>query len=165
VRALATAVGVFALVVLVGCGAHHRAEIVRVATFPVPSGPGRLVSAVALSALPRPLPPNPAQPCRFGPTVRLTLRGGRVVTYGPCRLPAGISRLRNALLRAAGQHPPGGRVSAREWKSVLNDWYDGAMDQWHRCAAVREATRHLPEDQPVFSTVRTDLESYERAVC
>jgi hypothetical protein len=56
-------------------------------------------------------------------------------------------------------------VSGRGWKLVLNDWYDGRIDGWHGCAAVREAIRHVPVDPPVYSTVRGDLEAYATAVC
>jgi hypothetical protein len=56
-------------------------------------------------------------------------------------------------------------VSSLEWKEVVNDWYDGKIDQWHRCAAVREAIRHLPVDSPIYSTARGDLEAYTQAVC
>jgi hypothetical protein len=56
-------------------------------------------------------------------------------------------------------------VSPREWKSVIRDWYDGRFDHPHRCAAVREAIKHLPIDPPAFSTVREDFNAYEKAVC
>jgi hypothetical protein len=160
-----------------GCGGSGGVRVVRIAVFPTPAGPGPVVAGpkvgsgvdVPLAAIepeiPRTLPANPAQTCKFGPTVRVTLAGERTQTYGPCELPPEIEDLRLALVRAANLHPPGGPVSGREWKRVLNDWYDGRIDQWHRCAAVREAIRHLPDTPPMYSTVYDDLRAYATAVC
>lgn len=160
-----------------GCGGSGGVHVVRIAVFPTPAGPGPVVAGpkagsgvdVPLAAIepkiPRTLPANPVQTCKFGPTVRVTLAGGRTQTYGPCELPPEIEALRLALVRAANLSPPGGPVSGREWKLVLNDWYDGRIDEWHRCAAVREAIRHLPIDDPIYSTVRGDLAAYAKAVC
>ena len=143
--------------------------MVRVAIFPTPEGPGPVVAAakpgrgvdVLLSAiesdLPRTLPPNPPQACVFGPTVLITLADGRTIAYGPCKRPAEVERLRLAVLRIAGIHPVRGPASSHEWKAVLKDWYDGRIDEWHRCAAVYEAIRHLPMDTPIYSTARDDL--------
>jgi hypothetical protein len=162
---------------MAGCGGSGKSRVVRIAVSPTPEGPGPVVAAPKLargievrldaidSDIPRTLPPNPAQTCKFGPTVMITLAGGRTLTYGPCERPPEIERLRRALLAAAGLHPPPGPVSGREWKSVLNDWYDGRIDDWHRCAAVREAVRHLPMDDMIYSTVRDDLAAYAKGVC
>lgn len=60
----------------------------------------------------------------------------------------------------------GGPVSDREWKAVINDWYDnGEFDRGHRCAAVREATRRLPSSMPSYSSVFDDLRRYSESVC
>jgi hypothetical protein len=83
---------------------------------------------------------------------------------------AGIRRTLIALLvltltGCGGSSPPPKPVSGREWKAVLNDWYDGRMDGRHRCAAVREAIRHLPSSPPMYSSVYDDLEAYAKKVC
>jgi hypothetical protein len=160
-----------------GCGGSGGVRVVRIAVFPTPAGPRPVVAGVKLvrgvdvllaaiqSDIPQTLPANPTQSCRFGPTVRVTLAGGRIRTYGPCERPPEIERMRLALLRAAHLQPPSGPVSGREWKLVLNDWYDGRVDHWHRCAAVREAVRHLPSTPPMYSTVYDDLRAYATAVC
>jgi hypothetical protein len=160
-----------------GCGGSGGVRVIGIAVFPTPAGPGPVVAGqklgrgvdVQLAAIepeiPRSLPANPLQTCKFGPTVRVTLAGGRTKTYGPCERPPEIEHLRLALLRAANLHPPRGPVTGLEWKRVLNDWYDGRIDQWHRCAAVREAIRHLPESPPIYSTVFDDLQAYATAVC
>jgi hypothetical protein len=161
---------------LTGCGSD-AAHVVRIETFPTPEGPGPLVAALKLepgvdvslseieAELPRTLPANPTQTCKYGATVRITLAGGGTVTYGPCERPPEIERLRLALLHAANLHAPSGSVSSREWKAVLNDWYDGRIDDWHSCAAVYEARRHLPESFPVYTTIYEDLAAYARVVC
>jgi hypothetical protein len=160
-----------------GCGGSGEARVVKVVVFPTPAGPGPVVAAptitrgvdVLLSAIesdvPHTLPANPPQSCKFGATVVVTLAGGREVSYGPCERPPEIERLRHALLAAAGLHPPGGPVSGLEWKLALNDWYDGRIDHWHRCAAIGEAIRHLPSTPPMYSTVYEDLRAYATAVC
>jgi hypothetical protein len=55
-------------------------------------------------------------------------------------------------------------VTDGEWKAVINDWYDGRIDNSHRCAAVREAIEHLPQDGGGDSFFE-DLHTYERRVC
>jgi hypothetical protein len=159
-----------------GCGGAGRIHVIRIAVSPTPRGPGPVVAAPQLSRgvavllstiepdLPRTLPANPPQTCKLGATVVVTLAGGREVSYGPCERPPEIERLRHALLTAAGLHP-GGPLSGLEWKLVLNDWYDGRIDHWHRCPAVREAIRHLPSTPPMYSTVYDDLRAYATAVC
>jgi hypothetical protein len=152
-----------------------------VTTSPWPGGPAgpvaarRHVSGVYVpiaeikDAIPATLPTNPKQQCHEGATVEMTLDDDRVLTYGPCDRPAAIERLRVALIRAAEREYPIPvhlrPVTGREWKSLINDWYDGHIDGWYRCAAVREAIRHLPSSPPPFSTILLDFRSYARAVC
>jgi hypothetical protein len=82
--------------------------------------------------------------------------------------PAPGPRLRAALIREAERRHPLAtqrrRVSGREWKSLINDWYDGHIDGWYRCAVVRAAVAHLPGDLTA-GTISDDLRSYARAVC
>jgi hypothetical protein len=61
--------------------------------------------------------------------------------------------------------PPGAATRNSAWKKVINDWwFDGGIDHPHSCAAVREAVAHLPMST-MYSTVRPDLQAYERKVC
>jgi hypothetical protein len=169
------------LLLLVGCGGENGSDVVKVATFPWPKGPGPVIAAqqpvpgiyVPLDrirdAIPKALPKNATQGCRFGAIVEVTLRNGRILRYGPCDRPASIERLRLTLIRAA-RHEHRVGISARpvtpgEWKSVIRDWYDGRFDHRHRCSAVREAIRHLPFDPPVGSTIVADFAALERSVC
>lgn len=166
------------LVVLVGCGTHRAAPGVRlIQVSPTPEGPslrastdtaqGRQLIAAVADALPSAFPPNPSQQCHLGTTIEIVV-ATRTYSYGPCDWPSSIERLRRRLIAAAGAHQgnaPSKPVSAAAWKAVLSDWYDGRMDHWHSCRAVREALRHLPADPVAYSTVFVDLEAYARGVC
>jgi hypothetical protein len=165
----------------VGCGGSGASPVVKVSTSPWPEGPiGRVAAAKPIPGIyvplqeivdliPKTLPANPKQDCREGARVEITFKDGRTLTYGPCTRPASIERLRLALIRAAKRNPPdptqAHHVTGREWKNLINDWYDGRIDHWYRCAVVREAIKHLPTSPPTFSTVREDFDSYARAVC
>jgi hypothetical protein len=97
----------------VSCGGRDQPQVVRVAAFPWPEGPGLVVAAATPTsgiyvplrdvegAIPSTLPKNPMQSCGYGAKVQITLRTGGVLTYGPCRRPALIERLRLALLQAS----------------------------------------------------------------
>lgn len=43
------------------------------------------------------------------------------------------------------------------WKRLLNDWYDGRIDQAYPVRCYREAIANLPEDIEVYSTAREDI--------
>ena len=98
------------------CANAGRSQVIKVSTFPWPEGPGPVVAAlkpvpgiyVPLAEIegliPKTLPKNPPQSCSYGAKVQLTLRGGRVLTYGPCKRPASIERLRLALITASRKH-------------------------------------------------------------
>lgn len=169
-----------AVVLTAGCGGSTRfATVQRVAISPWPEGPtlvassktglGKKLLSTARTSLPAVLPANSSpQRCKLGTTV--TIVAATTHVYGPCAWPASIERLREALINAAAPnrtaaHAPALRVPATAWRAVFRDWYDGRMDHWHSCAAVREAMRHLPSDGPIYSTIALDLQAYERGVC
>jgi hypothetical protein len=131
---------------------------------------GRSLLSKAKDSIPASFPMNPSQECHLGTTVSIVV-GDKTHTYGPCRIPATIERLRQAVVHAAAArndvraNEPLRRVSTADWKAVFNDWYDGRMDHWHSCAAIREALRHLPSDGPIYSTIGIDLQAYALGVC
>jgi hypothetical protein len=43
------------------------------------------------------------------------------------------------------------------WKRLLNDWFDGRIDQAYPVRCYREAIANLPEDVDVYSTAREDI--------
>lgn len=161
------------------CGGS-RPRISEIRVSPWPGGPGPVVSASrpqvgayvplrqVADQLPTSLPPVMHRPCRFGATVTV-VASGRTLVYGPCALPTSVERLRRAIVHAAERDYP--QVSARKrrgtsaWKAVLRDWYDGSMESWHSCAAVRAAITHIPSSTPSTTSIRRDLEAYANAVC
>jgi len=44
------------------------------------------------------------------------------------------------------------------WKRLINDWYDGRIDQTYPARCYRDALRNLPEDVDAYSTARDDIE-------
>ncbi len=44
------------------------------------------------------------------------------------------------------------------WKLLINDWYDGRIDQTYPLHCYREAIKHLPADVEVYSNARSDIE-------
>jgi hypothetical protein len=43
------------------------------------------------------------------------------------------------------------------WKQLLNDWYDGRIDNAYSVRCYREAIRNLPEDVEAYSRAREDI--------
>jgi hypothetical protein len=43
------------------------------------------------------------------------------------------------------------------WKRLINDWYDGRIDQAYPVACYREAIKKLPEDVKAYSSAREDI--------
>lgn len=43
------------------------------------------------------------------------------------------------------------------WKRLINDWYDGRIDQAYPVRCYREAIANLPEDVEVYSSARDDI--------
>jgi hypothetical protein len=43
------------------------------------------------------------------------------------------------------------------WKALLNDWYDGRIDQTYASHCYSEAISHLPSDVQTYSSAREDI--------
>jgi hypothetical protein len=43
------------------------------------------------------------------------------------------------------------------WKALLNDWYDGRIDQIYPSHCYTEAISHLPSDVQTYSSAREDI--------
>jgi hypothetical protein len=43
------------------------------------------------------------------------------------------------------------------WKALLNDWYDGRIDQTYASHCYTEAISHLPSDVQTYSSAREDI--------
>jgi hypothetical protein len=44
------------------------------------------------------------------------------------------------------------------WKRLINDWYDGRIDNVYPVKCYREAIKHLPDDVESYSDAREDIE-------
>ncbi|MEO9175844.1 MAG: hypothetical protein ABI317_10070 [Gaiellales bacterium] len=97
---------------------------------------GTVSLGLVLDAVPWPLPATVPQParCSGGATIRVDLRGGRTVTYGPCRRPPALDHLAGAMLeaqlfrdpppRARDPYPhPVAAVYLVSAHGVRNDWF------------------------------------------
>jgi hypothetical protein len=43
------------------------------------------------------------------------------------------------------------------WKKLLNDWYDGRIDNVYPVHCYQDTLKHLPEDVSVYSSARDDI--------
>src|SRR5205823_9441251 len=43
------------------------------------------------------------------------------------------------------------------WKQLLNDWYDGRIDNTYPVHCYREALKHLPSDVQTYSSAHDDI--------
>jgi hypothetical protein len=43
------------------------------------------------------------------------------------------------------------------WKALLNDWYDGRIDQTYASHCYTQAIHHLPSDVQTYSSAREDI--------
>ena len=43
------------------------------------------------------------------------------------------------------------------WRKLINDWYDGRIDNTYPIACYRQAIREAPEDVQAYSSLREDL--------
>jgi hypothetical protein len=44
------------------------------------------------------------------------------------------------------------------WTKLLNDWYDGRIDNTYPVSCYRAALKHLPDDVEVYSSARSDIQ-------
>jgi hypothetical protein len=44
------------------------------------------------------------------------------------------------------------------WKRLINDWYDGRIDQAYPVRCYRQAIKNLPEDVKAYSSAREDIQ-------
>ena len=68
------------------------------------------------------------------------------------------STLVAAALVGAGVHAPRAQAATPCWKLLLNDWYDGRIDQTYPVHCYRDALKHLPSDVDTYSSARDDIQ-------
>ena len=90
-------------------------------------------------------------PHRFSPVTSL-LKAGLATTVAALVLLAGA-----AVPVASGA---GASIKASTtpcWKLLLNDWYDGRIDQTYAIHCYRDALKHLPTDVQTYSSAHDDI--------
>jgi hypothetical protein len=62
-----------------------------------------------------------------------------------------------AALAGALVRPVTAAAAAPCWKALLNDWYDGRIDNTYPIHCYRDALHHLPKDVDEYSSAREDI--------
>ena len=44
------------------------------------------------------------------------------------------------------------------WRALINDWYDGRIDNTYPVACYEDAIRHLPQDVDTYSSAKEDIQ-------
>ena len=60
-------------------------------------------------------------------------------------------------LVGAVARPPAAAAATPCWKALLNDWYDGRIDNTYPIHCYRDALRHLPSDVQTYSSAHDDI--------
>ena len=58
---------------------------------------------------------------------------------------------------AAAVRPAPAQAATPCWKLLLNDWYDGRIDQTYSVHCYRDALKHLPADVQTYSSAHDDI--------
>src|SRR5947208_16881163 len=53
--------------------------------------------------------------------------------------------------------PPVAQAATPCWKALLNDWYDGRIDNTYPIHCYQEALTHLPADVQTYSSAHDDI--------
>lgn len=64
-----------------------------------------------------------------------------------------------ALATAAAALVAAGSAAAKEpcWRTLINDWYDGRIDNVYPVSCYRDALEHQPEDVAQYSSLEDDI--------
>jgi hypothetical protein len=54
--------------------------------------------------------------------------------------------------------PTGASAATPCWKRLINDWYDGRIDEAYPVRCYRQAIKKLPEDVKAYSSAREDIQ-------
>jgi cobalamin biosynthesis Mg chelatase CobN len=60
-------------------------------------------------------------------------------------------------LTAAVTHPVPAAAASPCWKGLLNDWYDGRIDNTYPLHCYQDALKHLPADVQTYSSAHDDI--------
>jgi hypothetical protein len=68
-----------------------------------------------------------------------------------------VTALVAAALVGTAARPTPAQAATPCWKLLLNDWYDGRIDQTYPVHCYREALKHLPSDVQTYSSAHDDI--------
>ena len=83
----------------------------------------------------------PRNPTRANPLAKLVL----------------VTAVAGLLVAGAAVRPAPAQAASPCWKPLLNDWYDGRIDQTYPVHCYREALKHLPADVQTYSSAHDDI--------
>jgi hypothetical protein len=59
---------------------------------------------------------------------------------------------------ALGAASPAVAGSTPCWRALINDWYDGRIDQTYPIGCYQDAIAHLPQDVDTYSSAKEDIQ-------
>ena len=62
------------------------------------------------------------------------------------------------LLMLGSAGPAGAAPAVPCWKAVINDWFDGRLDQTYPPRCYQQALHHLPRDVDLYSSAKDDIQ-------
>src|SRR5580765_512072 len=68
-----------------------------------------------------------------------------------------VTALTAAALVGAAVRPAPAQAATPCWKLLLNDWYDGRIDQTYPVHCYKDALKHLPSDVQTYSSAHDDI--------
>ncbi len=68
-----------------------------------------------------------------------------------------VTAIISAALVGTAVRPAPAEAATPCWKLLLNDWYDGRIDQTYPVHCYREALKHLPSDVQTYSSAHDDI--------
>jgi len=68
-----------------------------------------------------------------------------------------VTAVAGLLVAGAAVRPAPAEAASPCWKLLLNDWYDGRIDQTYPVHCYREALKHLPADVQTYSSAHDDI--------
>ena len=68
-----------------------------------------------------------------------------------------VMAIAGAALLGGAMRPAPAQAATPCWKLLLNDWYDGRIDQTYAVHCYRDALKHLPADVQTYSSAHDDI--------
>jgi hypothetical protein len=94
-------------------------------------------------------------PCTASTRSPLMPRRPSLVT--PIARAALVATVAALALSTAAVHAPAANAATPCWKQLLNDWYDGRIDQTYAVHCYQDALKHLPADVQTYSSAHDDI--------